>query len=257
MSFALRPFLLFRSTYGLFSASTSRISRVSLPYSERQAEQKFKVKDELDSVAFPPDRRKLHPLQRTPATAGVSERSVKYTRRHYDLRGPETVENTLIHSQYGIQALEGGELKIGHLELIRLNINRAIDEKRMFAIWRVPGPWKPKTQQSLGKRMGGGKADIHHYVTPVRADRIIVEVGGYLDWREAHRILGRIAAVMPFRARFVSQNLLDTELKIEAFIAEQNVNPFYPPTKAMLKNYAGCRHFLSPWHMEWQNPHYR
>nr|VZI41236.1 unnamed protein product [Spirometra erinaceieuropaei] len=239
------------------SSDESRITRVSLPYGERQAEQKFQLKDELDSVAFPPDRRKLHPLQRSPIAAGPSERPIKYARRHYDLRGPETVENTLVHSQYGIQALEGGELKFGHLELIRLNINRAIDEKRMFAIWRVPGPWKPKTQQSLGKRMGGGKADIHHYVTPVRANRIIIEVGGYLDWREAHRILGRIAAVMPFRARFVSQDLLDTEAKMEAFIADQNVNPFYPPTKAMLKNYAGCQHFLSPWHMEWEDPHYQ
>lgn len=94
-------------------------------------------------------------------------------------------------------------------------------------------------------------ADIHHYVTPVRANRIIVELGGHLDWREASRILTGIADLLPFGARFVSQELLDTEAKLEFYIAEKNVNPFYPPGQALLKNYAGCRSFISPWHLEW------
>lgn len=100
-------------------------------------------------------------------------------------------------------------------------------------------------------------ADIHHYVTPVRANRMIIELGGYLDWREASRILTRVADLLPFSARFVSQELLDMENRLDAYIAEKNVNPFYPPGKAMLKNYAGSRSFLSPWHFEWTDPSYR
>ncbi len=156
--------------------------------------------------------------------------------------------------------------------MMRLTINRNIDEKRMFAVWRIPSPWKPKTKQSLGKRMGGGKgtylhyisltscfiiADIHHYVTPIRANRMIVEVGGHLDWKEANRLLSRVASLLPFHARFVSQDLLDTEKNIEDYIAEHNVNPFYPPSEPMLKNYAGSRTFLSPWHLDWADPNYR
>ncbi|KAL5110357.1 39S ribosomal protein L16 mitochondrial [Taenia crassiceps] len=202
-------------------------------------EKNYVFRGELDDIEFPPDRRKLHPLPRTPVlTSG--ERIQKYPRRHYDLRGPETVNHLLNHSQFGIQALEGGELLIGHLDMIRATVNRKMDEKRMFAVWRVPGPWKPKTKKSLGKRMGGGKAN-----------RIIVELGGYLDWREACRILTGVADLLPFGARFVSQDLLDTETKLEFYIAEKNVNPFYPPGRALLKNYAGCRSFISPWHLEW------
>ncbi|VDD74469.1 unnamed protein product [Mesocestoides corti] len=227
-----------------------------LLFRERHHEKKYAYKGELVSAEFPPERRKLHPLLRTPVLAG-GERMYKYPRRHYDIRGPETVNNFLKHSQFGIQSLEGGELKIGHLDMIRQTINRKIDENRMFAVWRVPGPWKPKTQRSLGKRMGGGKADIHHYVTPVRANRIIIEVGGHLDWREASRILTGVADLLPFSARFVSQELLDTENRLESYILAQNVNPFYPPGKTLLKNYAGSRSFISPWHLEWGETDYK
>jgi len=48
----------------------------------------------------------------------------------------------------------------------------------MFAIWRIDAPWKPITKKPVGSRMGGGKGNIHHYVTPVKANRIILEMGG-------------------------------------------------------------------------------
>ncbi|KAF5394763.1 Mitochondrial ribosomal protein L16 [Paragonimus heterotremus] len=158
--------------------------------------------------------------------------------------------------QYGIQALSGGELLFGHLEMLRLTINRKIDEKRMFAVWGVEAPWKSKSRRSQGKRMGGGKAEIHHYVTPVKVGRIIVELGGYLDWREAYRLLSRPADNLPFPARFVSQELLDTESRIEAYINAHNVNPFADPRRALYHNYAGCREFISPYHLEWGDTKY-
>ncbi|CDS42082.1 39S ribosomal protein L16 mitochondrial [Echinococcus multilocularis] len=241
---------LLENLYQVLKSGSALFHRIPLPFSERHYVKNYVIRGELDDIEFPPDRRKLHPLLRTPVL-GSGERMYKYPRRHYDLRGPETVNHLLNHSQFGIQALEGGELLIGHLDMIRATVNRKIDEKRMFAVWRVPGPWKPKTRKSLGKRMGGGKADIHHYVTPVRANRIIVELGGHLEWREASRILTGIADLLPFSARFVSQELLDMEAKLEFYIAEKNVNPFYPPGRALLKNYAGCRSFTSPWHLEW------
>ncbi|KAA3671385.1 large subunit ribosomal protein L16, partial [Paragonimus westermani] len=153
-------------------------------------------------------------------------------------------------------ALSGGELLFGHLEMLRLTINRKIDEKRMFAVWGIEAPWKSKSRRSQGKRMGGGKAEIHHYVTPVKVGRIIVELGGYLDWREAYQLLSRPADNLPFPARFVSQELLDTEFRIEAYINAHNVNPFADPRRALYHNYAGCRDFISPYHLEWGDTKY-
>jgi len=53
-----------------------------------------------------------------------------------------------------------------------------MDVNTMFAVWRIEPPWKPITKKGIGVRMGGGKGAINHYVTPVKADRIIVEMGG-------------------------------------------------------------------------------
>ncbi|CAH8825602.1 unnamed protein product [Trichobilharzia szidati] len=224
--------------------------RSQLPYSEYHPDIYYHELGELSEMEFPPDRRRLPPVSRQPLS-NTSGKPVKYTRQKNDSRGPETVLNKLIYRQYGIQAMEGGELQFGHFEMMRIAINKALDEKRMFAVWGVEAPWKPITRRSQGKRKGGGKANIHHYVTPVKAERIVVELGGYLDWREAYRILSRAADKLPFHARYISQDLLDAESQIKAYIKEKNVNPFYQPGYALAHNYAGCRSFISPYYLDW------
>ncbi|CAH8454262.1 unnamed protein product [Schistosoma rodhaini] len=226
-----------------------------LPYSEYYPNIYPQVTGELSDLEFPPDRRRLSAVNRQPQlTTGT--KPPKYTRQKIDWRGPETLFNKLNYRQYGVQAMEGGELEFGHFEMMRISINKHIDEKRMFAVWGVEAPWKPVTRRSQGKRKGGGKANIHHYSTPVKAERIILELGGYLNWREAYRILSRAADKLPFRARFISQELLDTESQIEAYIKEKNVNPFYEPGYALAHNYAGCRSFISPYYLDWGTNRY-
>ena len=50
------------------------------------------------------------------------------------------------HLSY-FQALQGGNMKHGHNEMVRFGIMRKIDEKRVFAIWRIDAPWKPQTKK--------------------------------------------------------------------------------------------------------------
>jgi large subunit ribosomal protein L16 len=85
--------------------------------------------------------------------------------------------------------LQGGQMHHGHFEMIRNGINRKMDESRMFALWRVDAPWKPITKKGQGHRMGGGKGSIDHYVTPVKAGRIIVEMGGECEYGEVFPFL--------------------------------------------------------------------
>lgn len=40
--------------------------------------------------------------------------------------------------------------------------------------------------QGQGQRMGGGKGNIDHYVTPVRSGRIIIEVAGHCEYIEVY-----------------------------------------------------------------------
>lgn len=49
-----------------------------------------------------PERRKLKIMEKVPQFGG-NERPMKMMKRLKDLRGPELVNNKLIHKQYGIQ----------------------------------------------------------------------------------------------------------------------------------------------------------
>jgi len=95
----------------------------------------------------------------------------------------------------------GGYLHWGHMEMIRLTINRKMDARSTFARWRVSAPYKPITRKGLGQRMGGGKGAIDHYVTPVRAGRLVVELGGRVELAEVELILTEVAKKLPFPAK--------------------------------------------------------
>lgn len=99
------------------------------------------------------------------------------------------------------QALGGGYLHWGHMEMIRLTINRKMDSRTTFALWRVSAPCKPITRKGLGQRMGGGKGAIDHYVIPIRYGRLIVEVGGKVELGEIEHILVEVAKKLPFPAK--------------------------------------------------------
>lgn len=112
------------------------------------------------------------------------DRIKKMTKRLMLMRGPEKTHDFLVHEQYGIMATGGGRMRHQNFENVRMSILKKIDTKRMFAIWRIAAPWQPITKKGKGMRMGGGKAAIDHYVTPVRPNRIIMEVAGHCEYAE-------------------------------------------------------------------------
>lgn len=177
-------------------------------------------------------------------------KQVKMQRRLYDMRGPETVHNTLMYKQYGIMALTGGELNPSHLQIIRSVINKHMDEKKMFAVWRIDPPWKPLTKKGQGKRMGGGKGSISCYVTPVRAGRIIVEVGGTIEFEEVHYFLHSIAARMPFEAMVINQEFLGELKKIEDEKISKNANPL-SMEYCIKNNLQDCRGISDVYDADW------
>lgn len=130
-------------------------------------------------------------------------------------------------------------------------MNKAMDERRMFAVWRVDPPWKSVSVRKAGHTLGGGKKAPNHYITPVKADRIVFELGGDLHWREAYRIIHKMAHNMPFPARFVSQEMLDEEAGIRKYIKENNVNPF-TFERCLDENFLGCEQYASPYHYDWK-----
>ncbi|CAG9828894.1 unnamed protein product [Diabrotica balteata] len=166
------------------------------------------------------------------------------------MRGPEKVHNFLLHKQYGIMATGGGRLKWGHFEMMRMTIGRKMDNNRMFALWRVDAPWQPVTKQGLGVRMGGGKGAIDHYVTPVRAGRIILELGGKCEYAEVKNFLQDVANKLPFKAIPVSQDILDEMKRREKWEEENNQNE-YTMKYIIQNNMGGCQRWLSPFEIKY------
>ena len=149
-----------------------------------------------------------------------------------------------------LQATQGGKMRWGHFEMVRLGIGRKMDESRMFAVWRIDQPWKPITKKGQGHRMGGGKGAIDHYVTPIKADRVIVEMGGYCEFEEVRGILEIVAHKLPFNAKVVTAESLEADIAAEKYTEDNNQNPFTYKYCAQ-NNILGCQKWMSPVDKKW------
>lgn len=160
------------------------------------------------------------------------------------------LHNFLTYKQYGIMATGGGRMKWGHFEMVRLTLGRKMDVNRMFALWRIDAPWQPVTKKGQGQRMGGGKGAIDHYVTPVKAGRIIVELAGKCEYKEVKAGLEEIAEKLPFKARAISHDELEEMKKKEEWEEENNLNA-YTFKYIIQNNMGGCHRWLSPVDYKW------
>ena len=130
-----------------------------------------------------------------------------------------------------------------------------MDTTRTFAIWRIEPPWKPVTRKGQGKRHGGGKGSIHHYVTPIRAGHVIVEVGGQVTYEDCYYYLESVCKKLPCDAFPVSQEILDNWEKEEKELSENNINP-YSFERIIKYNMQGSESWLSPYEKLWYGKYY-
>jgi len=186
-----------------------------------------------------PERSKLRFMEKVPQYPAAM-RPPKMKKNLHFMRAPEPFHHSLIHQQYGIVALAPGRLHSGHFEMLRLTLGRKLDTSRMFAIWRVDPPWQPVTKKGQGKRMGGGKGSIDHYVTPVKTGRIIIELGGHVEFAEVKPMLKEVADKLPFKAKAVSKQILEEDRQKEVEDERNNINPF--TLEYIIKNAMGGVH---------------
>ncbi|XP_005108443.1 39S ribosomal protein L16, mitochondrial [Aplysia californica] len=209
---------------------------------------KLKVPPNYDHVVYP-ERRRLKIMEKIPPLdAGV--RPPKMMKDLHLMRGPETVHNKLQYGDYGIQAVTGGRLKHKDCEAIRMIIVRQMDERNMFAMWRITNLWQSVTKKGQGQRMGGGKGSIDHYVFPLKAERMIIEVGGECEFVEVYPMLKAIQKILPFRSRVVTHESLAERETREKLEEERNLNPFTFKYCAQ-NNVMGCQKFLNRYDNMW------
>ncbi|XP_051918529.1 39S ribosomal protein L16, mitochondrial [Hippocampus zosterae] len=200
----------------------------------------FEIPPDYSDVVLP-DKPKLKFMNKVPNL----KKAKKEMKKLRDIQGPARAANTFTTGKYAIVAMGGGYLHWGHMEMIRLTINRKMDSRTTFARWRINAPYKPITRKGLGQRMGGGKGAIDHYVTPVRFGRFIVEVGGKVEFAEVQHILTEVAKKLPFPADVMSRESLEAFHQNQANMEENNQNP-WTFKQIVQGNMLGIRKVLSP-----------
>jgi len=206
----------------------------------------------FENVVFPPDGDyKLRvPLAKPVYDEEKGEREHKTTKRMFEARGVEEIHTQLLHKQFGLAAITGGFISSDDFELIADRVNKNLLAKQ-FAVWRVEDPWLPRTKKPQGTRLGGGKGRLHKYVTPVRANRIILELGGHMTELEARAYLLYLCEWLKFPAEFVSERMLTERRAQLAHVTANNTNAFNWD-KLMKYNMQNCCTWLSPYDILWK-----
>jgi len=233
---------------------TVRLLHTSPPVTRKwkyHPDRNLKAPEPFTNVNQPPDRHRLPIYSKTPGMwISGSMKPPKQTKELWRMLGEERVHNDLLLDQFAIVAMTGGMLKHKHFEVIRMGVGRFLKPKESFAMYRVDAPYKPITDHGFGKRMGGGKGGIDGYGTPVRAGRVIVEVGGKIVWDEAREWLNTMAKKLPFEAMAVNSEMLRKLREEEERLLATNQNPISFEW-LVRNNIMNCQQFLSPYDRRW------
>ena len=117
-------------------------------------------------------------------------------------RGKATRGNKVYEGQYGLQALELGQITSNQIEAARVAMTRYI--KRGGKVWIKIFPDKPVTAKPIGTRMGKGKGNVEYWVANVKPGRVMFEMGGVSEdiAREALRLAANKLSV---KCKFVKK----------------------------------------------------
>ena len=92
------------------------------------------------------------------------------------VRGKAHKGSRIEFGEFGMQVAKCGFITARQIEAARVSINREI--KRGGKIWIRIFPYKPLTKKPAETRMGKGKGSVEAWVAPVKAGRILFELGG-------------------------------------------------------------------------------
>lgn len=117
-------------------------------------------------------------------------------------RGVATNGAKVSFGDYGLKAIENGQLTSRQIEAARRAIVRSV--KRGGKIWIRVFPDKPVSKKPVEVRMGSGKGNTEFWCFEVKPGKMLYEIEGVSEAaaREAFR-LG--AAKLPMAVRFVAR----------------------------------------------------
>ena len=128
---------------------------------------------------------------------------VKYRRQQKGrMKGKALRGNTVDFGQYGLKAMESGQISNRQIEAARIAITRRA--RRGGKVWIRIFPDKPTTKKPAETRMGKGKGAPEGWVAVVRPGRILYEVEG-LSEEVAREALRLAAQKLSIKTKFVAR----------------------------------------------------
>jgi large subunit ribosomal protein L16 len=131
----------------------------------------------------------------------LSPKKMKFRKVHKGRITGEAYRGThLAFGDYGIMAMEGGQITARQIEAARIAMTRK--SKRGGQVWIKIFPDTPVTKKPAEVRMGKGKGSVDCYVAKVRPGRILYEIKG-IDQTLALEALALAAAKLPIKTRLL------------------------------------------------------
>lgn len=103
---------------------------------------------------------------------------------------------------FGMQALDRGEVSAQQIEACRVAINRFFNRRGKVFIKIFPDT--PRTRKPAEVRMGKGKGNVDHWVAKIRPGRVLFEVAS-VPRADAQTALKLAAAKLNIKTRFVER----------------------------------------------------
>lgn len=130
-------------------------------------------------------------------------RRVKYRKQMRNkMKGDATGGVTITFGDFGLVAEGMAWISSRQIEAARRAITH--HTQRGGRLWIRIFPDKPITKKPPEVRMGSGKGDVHEYVAPVKAGRILFEMGG-VTRDVAQQALRLAAHKLPVKTRFIER----------------------------------------------------
>lgn len=135
----------------------------------------------------------------------LQPKRVKYRKvQKGKLRGRALRGTKLNFGEYGLMAQETKWVTARQIEATRVTIVRSVGHEGR--LWIRIFPDKPITRKPLETRMGKGKGEPDHWVAPIKAGRILFELGG-IGERRAKAAFRLASRKLPLKTRVISSEL--------------------------------------------------
>jgi large subunit ribosomal protein L16 len=131
--------------------------------------------------------------------------NVKFRKQHtrnYDLDHTATRGTKVSFGEFGIQALEGGNVTARQIEAARVTATRFLG--RAGKMWIRIFPHVPVTGRPAETRMGKGKGNVSFWCAKVKPGTVLFEVAGISE-EIAREALRRQAHKLPIKTRMVKR----------------------------------------------------